>query len=71
MKNYKVLVTAPPILPKVEYYKKACLDRGADLCTPDIEVKEALNQKELDKYLKGIDAILCGCLLYTSDAADE
>lgn len=60
MKNYKVLVTAPPILPKVEYYKKACLDRGVELCTPDIEVKEALDQKELNVYLKGIDAILCG-----------
>ena len=43
MAEYKVLVTAPPILPNVEGYKVACLNAGIKLYVPDIEVKESLN----------------------------
>ena len=60
MAEYKVLVTAPPILPNVEGYKTSCLNAGIKLFVPDIEIKESLNEAELIKYLKGMDAILCG-----------
>ena len=60
MDKYKVLVTAPPILPNIDEYRSACFEAGIELITPDTEVKESLNAKELNQYLKGMDAILCG-----------
>ena len=60
MAKYKVLVTAPPILPNVEEYRATCLKAGISLLTPDMQVVESLNQEELVRNLKDIDAILCG-----------
>ena len=60
MTNFKVLVSAPPILPQVNEYKSLCAKAGVDLITPDIFVKESLNEEELLKYLQGMDGILCG-----------
>ena len=60
MTNFKVLVSAPPILPQVIEYKSLCANAGVDLITPDIFVKESLDEEELIKYLRGMDGILCG-----------
>ena len=60
MAKYKVLVTAPPILPNIEEYRPLCLEVGIDLLTPNINVVESLNQDQLIENLKDIDAILCG-----------
>jgi len=60
MTKYKVLVTAPPILPNVKNYKQSCLNHGIELITPNFEIKESLKKEELNKLLQGMDAILCG-----------
>ena len=60
MAKYKVLVTAPPILPNVEGCRATCLKAGISLLTPDMQVVESLNQEELIRNLQDIDAILCG-----------
>ena len=58
--SFKVLVSAPPILPHVEEYKELCLSKGVELFTPEFEVIESLNEEELITLLKDADGILCG-----------
>jgi len=58
--SYKVLVSAPPILPHLEEYYELCLSKGVELFKPDFEVIESLNEAELIKLLKDADGILCG-----------
>ena len=53
--NFKVLVSAPPILPQVEDYKDMCLDKGVELFTPEFNVVESLNEKELITLLEDAD----------------
>ena len=58
--SFKVLVSAPPILPHVEEYKDLCLKKGVELFTPEFDVTESLNEEELISLLKDADGILCG-----------
>ncbi len=58
--SYKVLVSAPPILPHIEDYRDLCLQKGVELFTPEFDVAESLNEEELITLLKDADGILCG-----------
>jgi len=58
--NFKVLVSAPPILPHIDSYSELCSSKGIELFKPDFEVIESLNEEELIKLLKEADGILCG-----------
>ena len=40
--SYKVLVSAPPILPHLEEYYELCLSKGVELFKPDFEVGETV-----------------------------
>ena len=58
--KYKILVTAPPILPKIENYKKIFDENNAQIFTPDFKVIESLSAEQLIRLLKDVDGILCG-----------
>lgn len=58
--KYNVLITAPPILPKVENYQELFNSKGIMAITPDFHVVESLSSNELNRLLPDIDAILCG-----------
>ena len=58
--KYKILVTAPPILPKIENYKKIFHENNAQIFTPDFKVIESLSAEQLIPLLKDVDGILCG-----------
>jgi D-3-phosphoglycerate dehydrogenase / 2-oxoglutarate reductase len=58
--TWKILVTAPPILPKVDLYRDLFAENNAELLTPDFHVVECLNAAELKAHLVDVDAILCG-----------
>ena len=57
--NYKVLVTAPPILPKLNNYRKLFEEKSIELITPD-NIIESLSSKDLIPIISDIDGILCG-----------
>lgn len=58
--QYKVLVTAPPILPHVHEYESIFKNANATIVTPDFIVEESLRERELNRLLVDIDGILCG-----------
>ena len=58
--KYKILVTAPPILPKIENYKKIFDENNAQIFTPHFKVIESLSAEQLIPLLKDVDGILCG-----------
>ena len=58
--KWRVLVTAPPILPKIERYRELFFKNNAEFITPNFHVMESLKQAELQKLLVDVDAILCG-----------
>tara|TARA_Y100000741_G_scaffold364462_2_gene355547 strand:+ start:249 stop:1175 length:927 start_codon:yes stop_codon:yes gene_type:complete len=58
--KYKILVTAPPILPKIENYKKIFDENNAKIFTPNFKVIESLSAKQLIPLMKDVDGVLCG-----------
>ena len=56
--SFKVLVSAPPILPHIDEYKDLCLEKGVELFKPEFDVAESLNEEELITLLKDADGIL-------------
>ena len=58
--KYRVLVTAPPILPKIFNYKKLFDEKSVEIVVPPFKVVECLYEDELIELLKNIDGILCG-----------
>ena len=58
--EYRVLVTAPPILPKIYNYKDLFDKKSVEIVVPPYEVVECLYENELKELLKDIDGILCG-----------
>ena len=58
--EYRVLVTAPPILPKIYNYKDLFDKKSVEIVVPPYEVVECLYENELIELLKDIDGILCG-----------
>ena len=58
--KYKVLITAPPILPKVSKYKDLFNSKDVDIVIPEYDVTESLNEEQLNALLIDIDGILCG-----------
>ena len=58
--KYKVLITAPPILPKVSKYKDLFNSKDVDIVIPEYDVTESLNEEQLSELLIDIDGILCG-----------
>jgi len=58
--KYRVLVTAPPILPKIYNYKDLFDKKSVEIVVPPYEVVECLYENELIELLKDIDGILCG-----------
>jgi len=58
--EYRVLVTAPPILPKIYNYKNLFDKKSVEIVVPPYEVVECLYENELKELLKDTDGILCG-----------
>ena len=58
--KYKVLITAPPILPKVNNYIDIFNSKDVEVIIPKYEVLESLNEEQLNELLIDIDGILCG-----------
>ena len=58
--KYRILVTAPPILPKIEKYKSIFEKKSIEVVIPPYNVVESLNEAQLIELLVNIDGILCG-----------
>jgi len=58
--KYKVLITAPPILPKIMNYKNIFDENNVEIITPPFKVVESLNEDQLISLLTNINGILCG-----------
>tara|TARA_Y100000590_G_scaffold425566_1_gene533702 strand:- start:130 stop:1077 length:948 start_codon:yes stop_codon:yes gene_type:complete len=58
--DYRVLITAPPILPKIMNYKDLFDQKSVEIVLPPYEVVECLYENQLIELLKNIDGILCG-----------
>ena len=58
--EYRALVTAPPIIPKINNYKDIFDKKSVEIVVPPYEVVECLHENELKELLKDIDGILCG-----------
>ena len=58
--KFSVLVTAPPILPKILKYRKIMKDYDIDLIRPDFDFKECLSENQLLNILNNFDGIICG-----------
>ena len=58
--KYRVLITAPPIIPNIFNYKDLFDKENIEIVLPPFRVVESLKEAELIELLKNIDAILCG-----------
>ena len=58
--KYRVLITAPPILPKIMRYKNIFDQNSTEIIIPPFDVIESLNESQLISLLSEIDGILCG-----------
>ena len=69
--KWRILITAPPILPSIEDYRNLFEKNSAELVTPPFEVKECLYEKELNELLVDIDGIICGDDKLTKDVLTQ
>ena len=58
--NYKALVTAPPILPKIFNYKEIFDQKSVEIIVPPYKVIESLSENQLSELIINVDGILCG-----------